>query len=454
MPPAAQKAGTLDQTFYSGLGVEDELFPNGLHALGVQTNGQIIIGGRFLRVDGMARSNLARLNPNGSVDPAFNVALTSSFGLTDVKAILVLPNNQLLIGGDFATVNGANRAGLARLNADGALDTTFDPVFTGLADTVNTIVRQPDGKLIISGTFAGQLVRLNANGTLDTSFNAGRAVFSGVRRILLQPDGKVLCHVSFYNFAQRIYTNVIRLNANGDWDASFQPTVTSPPEVTAFALQQDGKIVVAGLFDTVNGGPRKGAARLHSNGILDESFNLTNSQGSFHTNGGSLSFVGAQSDGQILLGGSFTVFPNAAIPSIARFLSNGSLDPAFEPAEFYSPEDHTVFASTTLPSGKILIAGEFTDVNGYSRRGIARLFGDRGTDLKFIATEYLTNRTVRLTLTNQPGGVYVIESSTNLLATNWLSLSTNTVAASAFNFIDTNASAYERRFYRARQLSP
>lgn len=452
-PPVVQNAGSLDLSFYPGLGIADDQLPAAVHSLGLQTNGQILIGGDFLHVDGLARSNLARLNLDGTVDPSFNVTLSGDFGATDVPALLVLPNNQILIGGNFTNVNGVRRVGLARLNPDGSTDATFGPVFTGNYNPVNTIARQPDGKIIVSGSFfsiAGAnrqyIARLNADGTIDASFNAGGIFSGGVGRVLLQPDGKLLCKVSFYNFTSSVYTNLIRLNTNGSWDTTFQPTLVNLIIRDAIALQPDGKIMLTGWFTNVNGAKRVGAARLETNGLLDVAFNFTNNLGTIHTNGGQVEFAAVQADGKLVLGGAFFASPSAVVPSLARFLPNGALDSTFQPAGFYRL-NNTVLDLKLLPDGKLLIAGKFPDVNGYSRSGIARLQGDPILPPRFLSITRQPSGTMQLVLTNSTARPVILQIATNLSSPQWRAIATN-VSPGQITFQDTNTPP-GRAFYRA-----
>src|SRR6185369_10626128 len=125
---------------------------------------------------------VTRLNTNGSLD--------SSFIASDLNAdsIAVQSDGKVLLGGLIETLNGTNRNyGIVRLNSNGSLDTGFNSG-TNAADVVNPVVVQPDGKVLIG---IGGIARLNANGTLDTSFNKTE-VNGYVISIALQSDGKVL----------------------------------------------------------------------------------------------------------------------------------------------------------------------------------------------------------------------------------------------------------------------
>jgi len=138
----------------------------------------------------------------GTLDPTFNPtdvgfgigAGTNSF----VNASVLQPDGKIIIGGGFGTFNGAVRNRVARLNADGSLDDTFDPGGGG-NNSVYSIALQLDGKIVIGGAFTifngsvrNNVVRLNADGTLDNTFNPGSGSNNTIRAIALQPDGKIL----------------------------------------------------------------------------------------------------------------------------------------------------------------------------------------------------------------------------------------------------------------------
>ena len=137
-------AGDVDLSFDPGSGV------NGIvNAFALQPDGKLIIGGEFTAVKGLARSKVARLTAGGSGDAAFNPGT----GANDVVSSLALqPDGKVLIGGNFTTINGTNRNRIARLNANGSLDSSFNPG-TGADGPVRSIALQPDGKVLIGGDF-------------------------------------------------------------------------------------------------------------------------------------------------------------------------------------------------------------------------------------------------------------------------------------------------------------
>ncbi|MGZ5566745.1 MAG: hypothetical protein ACXWKG_07000, partial [Limisphaerales bacterium] len=144
----------------------------------------------------------------------------------------------------------------ARLNTDGSLDTTFN-VGTGPDTKVRSLALQPDGKVIVDGDFyyfngvrGNGLVRLNIDGSIDSTFTAATG---GAWAIALQPDGRIVVPLK---------SGAARLNKDGSLDASFTLNANYDAEISAIALQQDGKILLGGYFSTVNGTLRQNIARI------------------------------------------------------------------------------------------------------------------------------------------------------------------------------------------------
>ncbi len=143
----------------------------------------------------------------GALDTSFNPT-DVGFGFGDgvngsIITTTLQPDGKVLIGGFFTRYNGIFRNYIARVNADGTLDNTFNPG-TGASSTVGTLALQPDGKVIIGGSFTtyngtsrNRIARLNADGTLDNTFNPGTGASGGVLSLALQPDGKVLIGGAF-----------------------------------------------------------------------------------------------------------------------------------------------------------------------------------------------------------------------------------------------------------------
>ncbi len=194
--------GTLDTTFIS---TNSGLYSNGVMAMGVQTNGGVILGGSLGGGDAYP-NYLARLNPDGSLDRAFDarIGLATNVYVPGVSCLAMLPHDQIVIAGNFSEIDGYSRNGIARLNADGSLDQTFDPGL-GPDGFIWGVAAQGDGKIIIIGGFGSfdgtkfpGIARLNHDGSLDHSFIPGAVPGGGqIFSVACQTDGKIVISGSF-----------------------------------------------------------------------------------------------------------------------------------------------------------------------------------------------------------------------------------------------------------------
>jgi uncharacterized delta-60 repeat protein len=341
-------------------------------ALASQSDGKILIGGTFTNINGQPRTNIARLNEDGSLDLSFNP------GANDiVNALAIQVDGKILVGGSFTNLGGQSRNRIGRLFNNGTLDTSFNP---GASATVLGLGIQTDGKILVGGVFstlAGQIRnyagRLKADGSLDTGFNAtitvGFGSFAHVRSFGFQPDGKILIYGRFDRLDGILHKNVGRLSETGLADSSFSANTDSSfspydPSVWALGLQPDGKIIISGHFDSINGVSRYYLGRLNSDGSLDSNFAAPFSAGT----GGQVTSIAIQADGKILLGGTFNTVGGQTRTNLARLNDDGTLDAAFN-----TGVNATVYGVGLQPDGKIVITGFFTSVGGQNRTNIGRL---------------------------------------------------------------------------------
>ncbi len=141
----------------------------------------------------------------GRLDLSFQNALADGARILQIE---VQPDGKVLIGGDFTTRGSIVRDDLARLNADGSVDATFN---AGVI-SVNAIKLQNDGKILVGGY--DSLKRLNADGSVDATFNLTGIIIPVVDDIEVQPDGKILISISC-GMNLSCSSSVMRLNANG-----------------------------------------------------------------------------------------------------------------------------------------------------------------------------------------------------------------------------------------------
>lgn len=385
-------AGDLDTSFNPGAGVTRGLsatgFSQSVNAFAVQPDGKILAGGRFVQNDDSGTRLVARLNSNGSRDTSFNSPgpsdkIPSSAALPRVAALGLQSDGKIVIGGDFK-INGESRNGIARLNSDGSLDTSFNPG-TGVNNEILALAVQPDGKIVIGGDFTlydgvsrPRVARLNADGSLDTSFAPGTGAHSVVRALAVQTDGKIIIGGFFdtYNGVTS-QDNLARINTNGSLDTTFN-TGTSANDIRALVIQADGRVVIGGGFTTYNGVGRNRVARVNNNGSLDTSFNPGTGADS------TVRSIAIQADGKIIIGGAFRHYNGIDQTNVARINTNGSLDTTFVrgTGAVQFGFSASVTALALHADGKVVVTGAFDTFNGQRRNRVARLNADGSLDGK------------------------------------------------------------------------
>ncbi|MBI2512127.1 MAG: delta-60 repeat domain-containing protein [Opitutae bacterium] len=435
-----------------------------VYATAVQADGRVLLGGGFTSVQPPSegapatRQHLARFNADGSLDTSFSPAFDG-----DVTALLVQADGRILVGGKFTSVqpNGSAstwaRSGLARLNADGTLDTSFDPRPTGGSASlasVYALALDASGNILVGGSFTtlqpggagatiarGRIARLTSAGAVDESFaaNFNNVVFA----LAVQTDGKILAGGGFTTHqlggaTAQAAPRLARLNTDGSLDTSF--AVLANNRVLALALEADGSILAAGDFTAVRGSAdssditRAFLARWHAAGDLDTSFAPNPS--------GSISALLVQRDGKLVVGGDFTAFQSinsgvlTTLPYLARLGATGEIDTTFAPGpnaavraltlqsdgkivvggtftrftpsgaansilrnhaarvqangdldgSFTSEEDGTIWASALESSGSVVVGGAFTTLGGQTRTNLARILADGTIDPAFHPT--------------------------------------------------------------------
>lgn len=268
--------GSIDDTFEASN--TSSSTPN-LHVwvVKIQPDGKILIGGAFESVNEISSLGIARLNEDGSLDNTFSAGLGATGGR--VLDIELLSDGKIIIVGEFDEYNRVNRPGIARLNDDGSLDTTFDPGFG--ADEVENVAIQSDGKIIITGGFTtynsvsgsnvGRIARLNTDGSLDDTFNTGGNGFENNEQLTLsiQDDDKIIVGGSSTIFNGNTVPRIVRLLPDGSIDNTFNVAGIGPDDnVWCSRIQNDGKILMGGSFSNYNGVSSRRFARLNGNGDI------------------------------------------------------------------------------------------------------------------------------------------------------------------------------------------
>ena len=244
-------AGDLDSTF-AATGFTDA---NTQSVVTVQADGKILIGGGFTAVNGFPVGGIARLNADSSLDTTFN---SGGSGLSlGVSIIALQPDGKILIGGGFSSFNGTNRGRIARLNSTGTLDTTFVPPSGGFSSQVRGIALQTDGKIIVIGDFstyggasAIRVARLNSDGTLDTTFSTGTSANNTISAVAIQPDGNIVIGGNFTSYNGTAINRVARIlgsgGSAGQIDSTFIVGTGANSAVSDVDIDASGGIIIAG----------------------------------------------------------------------------------------------------------------------------------------------------------------------------------------------------------------
>lgn len=319
-------------------------------------NGKIYVAGPFSKVNGVEKNDIVRLNDNGTIDNSFD----TENGTDDwISAITIDPGTGKIYPGTtyINNFNGMPRSGMVRLNTDGSVDNSFNPPSL---NGPHSRIFVKDNKVYAAaflqlndGTTADRFFRVLDDGTLDPDFPPIQLSMFGAFGLNVVSVGS-----SFLVDNTLISGNVFglsKMNSTGDILSSFTPAVSRFGTLNLGDFYND-KILVAGDFIRMNGFETYGIARLNLNGIVDESFALTE-------NKGEVVQLEILDDDNILVstGGSFVKL-NAA----------GVIKPEFQFEQFKNLYQVSKFK--VLDNGKIMAADPNT---------VQRLLGNGSEDASF-----------------------------------------------------------------------
>lgn len=337
----------LDPTFNAGSGFTAP----GVEALAVQADGRILCGGGFTAYNGTPRFNIARLHADGALDMGFapEIEDTLADGVLD---LLVMPNGKIVMAGEYEVVDGFPCGGLVRLLPNGAVDGGYGStngamlfslaltpagelfvggyyenplyatlrvfnsngldVYTGYDATPFVLKAQPDG-LVVAGTNTAPtvVVRYLPNGQLDPTFNSDVTGTSAmVRDLAVLPDGRIVIVGDFDAVDGQPRANIARLNADGSLDATFDPGSGFDEDVVAVEVMPSGSLLVGTYSSTYDGAPLQGGlVQLHPDGQLDTSYQATE-----------VNEIHVLQDGRVLIAGIGTIFGNSLNTGIHRLM--------------------------------------------------------------------------------------------------------------------------------------
>lgn len=469
--------------------------------------GSVYVAGEYTAVHGVARRGVARLLANGTVDPAFDPAIGPDGSVT---ALATQPDGRPLIAGEFGSVGGRPRTQLARLNTDGSLDETFNagdgPYWVGTGrdepGRILALAVQPDGKILVGGRFsvfnresALCLVRLEPNGRPDPAFRANLVASpagdrtwplfpsmdaNAVRALALQPDGRILVGGQFGLSGWPKGTfRVSCLKSNGQLDSEFAPLSASPHngyETHSLALQSDGGILVGSAMTSrppITGLTNwLGLGRLNSDGRADTNFQVRGLP-EMRVTMSVVRQLHAMPDNSVLVLAAYvtsSATKTVQVSRIGRVLSDGSWDTSFASISATNPTQRSLRSGEVLvqptkyrdevlpdpdaircmqPAGQFLVVGgAFSVISDEPRRCLARF--DRGGMIigRFALSAQTTGPFLHVTIDPDVQWPYAIEVSPDLA--DWYPVTMNVNPWAPFT-LDFPASA-PRLYLRAAKL--
>ncbi|WP_394775695.1 T9SS sorting signal type C domain-containing protein [Flavobacterium sp.] len=378
--------GSQDTTFNTSIGATNGI----IYKVCPQPDGKIIIVGSFTKYNNVTVNRIARILPNGALDTSFNTGSGAALNITDVGILL---DNKILISGNFISFNGFVANKIARLFPNGNIDTSFNSG-SGFNEDVNTMILQPDGKIILGGKFtdyngiiANRIIRLNEDATIDQNFLSGSGLnIDAVQVIKTDPFGNIMVGGSFKGFYNGSEVNrMFLLNSNGTLKPNFD--IGSGPasaSVFAFANAPDGSWYIAGSFLVFDGQNQGKLAKVDAQGEHDTSY-LAAGVGFDNV----VHKIVSLEDKKTIVLGNFTKFNTLFAPRIVRLLENGLSDETFNSGQ---PGFNNLVKTAVLQSdGKIILGGNFTKYNDIISNRIVRISSDGAIDNTFnIGTGFKT----------------------------------------------------------------
>jgi len=332
------------------------------------------IGGGFSRMQGLVRNKLARILPDGSVDPNWNPSVINTFGTVHAMAV---SDSAVYIGGSFDTGSGSGNVGgqprnrLARILPDGSVDPDWNP---NVSNGSVQAMALSGSTLYIGGTFnssfggnvggepRNRLARILPDGSVDPDWDPD--ITSGDVVGLVLSDSLLYVAGSFGasgTIGGQVRHRLARILPDGTVDPDWNPIPlpTSSIGLQSLAMSPDGQtLYVGGLFSEIGDQSRSNLAAIHvSTGQLTSWNPVVNSRVRTITPSGTSVYVG----------GEFTSVNGEQRTRLALISEDGSVDPTWTPRA-----DQPVFCLALFGS-KIFAGGDFVAINGVDRNSIAAL---------------------------------------------------------------------------------
>ncbi len=323
------------------------------------------------------------------LDPTFNIG-TGANGT--VNGIVQQPDGKIVIVGDFSSFNGTPANRIVRLNQNGSIDPTFE-MFIGPNGSVHSIAVQSNGKLIVGGYFTsfdgtakGNIARIKTDGSLDNTFNATLNDRPDVIKVLIDDTIIVCGNFTYCNVPNR--NRIAKLDVDGNLISTFSNGINSNNGfsnwVKNICIQPDNKVLAVGTFASFGVAStsitRSNMARLNQDGSLD--VNFYNSTTGANITNSPIENVAILPNNDIIIVGGFTNNGVSGNKIGKVSFTTGTFDSGFRITSGTGAND-PIFSVLALADNKMLIAGAFTNYNGISRNKLAKVNNDGSLDTSF-----------------------------------------------------------------------
>lgn len=398
--------GSVDSSFVSGSGFNAEV-----DLIVRQSDGKLLVAGDFTQYNGVNCPGLVRLSADGLLETSFVTKLGTG-GNDPIRAIAQESDGGILVGGDFSSFNGNAAEGLIRLNTDGSRNTDNAlalPFDTGWNTEIHSILVESDGKIMVGGSLAinwtgsgwrSGIARLNANGSRDSSFdpdagaheNGDRTTLNRVYTIQKQADGKYLIGGQFTAYDENTAQHLARITNSGAFDASFNPPSIDEP-VREGRIQANQRYVISGTFVT----PARGVERFLNNGATDPVF-YQQSGVAFNTANPNLVRVytlAEDADGQLFLGGNFFSYQGETTRPVIR-ISGG-----VTPYDLWAREN---FTEAQIASGA---ADPDADPDSDNLINLAEMAFGENPNVTTAAGQFAVNGASGISIAEDSGNAYL-----------------------------------------------
>jgi len=438
---AFAQPGSIDTSFHVGTGFSIlSMSDYGMKALAIQTDRKIIAAGTFTSYNGTDYQQLVRLNTNGAIDSSYNVG-TGFNG--SISAIYMLKDTTLLVAGSFTTFNSSNVKGLVKLNKNGTLISSFNPLDSNISQVYAIAVDTANGKIYIGGAFTSvgntpkkHIARLYADGTLDNTFDVGAGFThisssqAPVYTLKVQYDGNILVGGDFNFYKGESASRLCRILSSGTLDGTFFTMFNDI--VKSVDVMNDGKIIVGGDFTSAASNPFNKIVSLNADGSLNASFNIGTGIS------GEVTVVKATPDNKILVGGNFNFFDNVQTMSLVQLNANGSRNANFVIGTGFtltSGNPSKVYSILVQPDSNVVVGGFYNKYQGTTSNHIVRLIG-KGASVLAIPT---VTTTTPMLITNNSAklGGEVTDNGNSAILENGVCWSTSANPTVLDNFAST-----------------